>query len=281
MCPVLACLKYHPAYSHLLLDFTVNVDQDVDEPWPLEVYGHDGKATNVTMEPGDMILYESHSVIHGRPFPLKGRYFANVFVHFEPIGSLDPNAESWYDPKLDLPPYLIPGSKWEADWRSKNSDGWKGVRLGHWGGVVGTVYCRSSIIRADNADFKRILSSSTFLLFVLAKHYMDARTAARKGDLTALKRLAKANPTAFSTPDDMGWTPFHEAIRVGNKECIETILYAPGSGQHLNRLTYTGVTPLNIAREFLGNDHEVTQFLVNMGAVDKHPNRKGAERDEL
>lgn len=28
----------------------------VDEPWPLEVYGHDGKATNVTMEPGDMVL---------------------------------------------------------------------------------------------------------------------------------------------------------------------------------------------------------------------------------
>jgi len=63
----------------------------------LEVYGHDGKATNgefhvvyaylhlttfvlltdpmsylivvvatVTMEPGDMVLYESHSVIHGK-----------------------------------------------------------------------------------------------------------------------------------------------------------------------------------------------------------------------
>ena len=80
----------------------VQVDQDVDEPWPLEVYGHDGTATNVTMEPGktlvsnykkttrflfllydthcvsfylwfvnvkcsgEMVLYESHSVIHGR-----------------------------------------------------------------------------------------------------------------------------------------------------------------------------------------------------------------------
>ena len=87
----------------------VQVDQDVDEPWPLEVYGHDGIARNITMEPGtlmvyfgtirrmqtlflilsptyipcvcvcvycflrlnieysgDMVLYESHSVIHGR-----------------------------------------------------------------------------------------------------------------------------------------------------------------------------------------------------------------------
>jgi hypothetical protein len=29
------------------------------------VIGHDGKATNVTMEPGDLVLYESHSVLHG------------------------------------------------------------------------------------------------------------------------------------------------------------------------------------------------------------------------
>jgi prolyl 4-hydroxylase len=115
--------------------FLVNVDQDVDEPWPLEVYGHDGKATNVTMAPGDMVLYESHSVIHGRPFPLKGSYYANVFVHFEPIGSLGRTTSStgevkedpMYDPELDLPPYLVPGSVWEADWRSKNPTGWKGV----------------------------------------------------------------------------------------------------------------------------------------------------------
>lgn len=29
------------------------------------------------MEPGDMVLYESGSLIHGRPFPLKGRYYAS------------------------------------------------------------------------------------------------------------------------------------------------------------------------------------------------------------
>ena len=64
----------------------INIDQDVDEPWPLEVLGHDGIARNITMRPGDMILYESHSVIHGRPFPLEGRFMANVFEHFEPVG---------------------------------------------------------------------------------------------------------------------------------------------------------------------------------------------------
>lgn len=42
----------------------IQVSQDVDEPWPIEVYSHDGKAYNVTMEPRDMVLYESHTVVN-------------------------------------------------------------------------------------------------------------------------------------------------------------------------------------------------------------------------
>lgn len=50
----------------LVTSAIINVDQDVDEDWPLEVIGHDGVAYNVTMKPGDMIFYESHSIIHGK-----------------------------------------------------------------------------------------------------------------------------------------------------------------------------------------------------------------------
>ncbi len=81
-----AVLATHVDRMPLISSAIVNVAQDVDEPWPIEVIGHDGRAHNVTMEPGDMVLYESHSVLHGRPFPLKGRYFANIFIHFEPTG---------------------------------------------------------------------------------------------------------------------------------------------------------------------------------------------------
>jgi len=48
----------------LVISAIVNVAQDVED-WPLEVYGHDGRVYNITMEPGDMVLYESHSIIHG------------------------------------------------------------------------------------------------------------------------------------------------------------------------------------------------------------------------
>ena len=56
----------------LVASAIVNVAQEVREPWPLEVIDHSGRAVNVTIEPGEMILYESHSVIHGRPYPLQG-----------------------------------------------------------------------------------------------------------------------------------------------------------------------------------------------------------------
>jgi prolyl 4-hydroxylase len=115
-----AVLAPHVDRLPLVSSAIINVDQDVDEPWPLEVIGHDGKAHNVTMLPGDLVLYESHSVIHGRPFPLKGRFMANVFIHFEPIGPIDGELEIG---KSDLPPYIIPGSSEEPNWRKKNPDG--------------------------------------------------------------------------------------------------------------------------------------------------------------
>ena len=49
----------------LVASAMIPVAQQVDEPWPLEVYNHDGQAHNITLEPGDMFLFESHSVIHG------------------------------------------------------------------------------------------------------------------------------------------------------------------------------------------------------------------------
>merc|ERR1712183_577891 len=125
----------------------INVDQDVDEPWPLEVIGHDGRAVNVTMEPGDMVLYESHSVIHGRPFPMNGRYYANLFVHFEPNGHTRRHHNHETDAGEDvakkyrdalsrgsgghetdqdgLPDYIVKGTPEEDHWRQTHPNGRK------------------------------------------------------------------------------------------------------------------------------------------------------------
>jgi hypothetical protein len=81
------------------------------------------------MEPGDMVFYESHSLIHGRPFPLKGRYMANIFVHFEPF-DVNENNVAEADTKFQmeayraLPLYILPGSPEEENWREENPHGW-------------------------------------------------------------------------------------------------------------------------------------------------------------
>ena len=82
------------------------------------------------MQPGDMVLYESHSVIHGRPFPMKGRSFVNVFLHFQPIGPLD-DVEQWGPggEKGDLPPYVIPGGQWESEYRISGTKKWSVVSI--------------------------------------------------------------------------------------------------------------------------------------------------------
>jgi hypothetical protein len=61
------------------------VDDDND-PWTLEVYGFDGKRYNIALKPGDMVLYEGHALIHGRPKPLspEGAKYINAFCHFRP-----------------------------------------------------------------------------------------------------------------------------------------------------------------------------------------------------
>jgi hypothetical protein len=71
----------------LVSSVIINVDQDVDEDWPLEVYDHDGIAHNITLLPSEMLFYESATVIHGRPFPLHGKVSAaqSMFVLFRSL----------------------------------------------------------------------------------------------------------------------------------------------------------------------------------------------------
>jgi hypothetical protein len=81
-----AVMMPHVDRLPLVASAMICVANDVDEPWPTELYDHDGRAHNVTLEPGDMLLFESHSVVHGHPFPLVGRFQALLFIHFEPTG---------------------------------------------------------------------------------------------------------------------------------------------------------------------------------------------------
>ena len=228
-----AMLAPHVDRMPLVSSAIINVDQDVDEPWPLEVIGHDGVARNVTMEPGDLVLYESHSVIHGRQFPLKGRFMANIFIHFEPIGPIGGQVQT----SGELPPYLIPGSPEEPNWRRSNP---RGHRVK---GYQGSFTTGSTELHhhALSGDFEKLKAA-------LDKHGQEDVVNAR---------------------DANGWTALHEAVREGTS--IEAVQLLLDHGAEVNARTgknENGQSPLVLAKQFHGQDHAVTKLLESRGAKE-------------
>jgi prolyl 4-hydroxylase len=258
-----AVLSPHIDRLPLVTSCIVNVAQDVDEPWALEVIGHDGKASNVTLEPGEMILYESQSVLHGRPFPLKGRYYANVFLHFEPHGHTERfNDKETRDPSLaakeryvhalakpsppsqkyDIPDYIQAGSAQEKKWKQEY--------------IFQAVEPKKTPKQAV-AKAKPFIKST-------------AHSAASGGDLATIKKLQKTDKQALLAPDRNGWKPIHEAARSGETEIVD-ILIKEGADVNERTNNGTGGTPLWWAQQLFDEAHPVVQLLLRNGAVNVAP----------
>ena len=81
--------------SHIIGSI-INVNQDVNEPWPLEIYDHDGHLHEMYLEPGDMLIYESAKLKHSRDKLFDGKYYCNIFFHYKPVG-WDEYRSKWID----------------------------------------------------------------------------------------------------------------------------------------------------------------------------------------
>ena len=68
-----------------IISAIINVAKDLDQDWPLVIEDHFYRKHEVFLEPGEIIYYESARLLHGRPYPMQGRSFANIFCHFTPI----------------------------------------------------------------------------------------------------------------------------------------------------------------------------------------------------
>lgn len=87
-----AILKCHrDRLATHIIGAIINVSQDVDEDWPLVIYDHQHRRHSILLKPGEIAFYESGSLIHGRPSPLNGNAFANVFCHFKPVDYVPKN----------------------------------------------------------------------------------------------------------------------------------------------------------------------------------------------
>lgn len=220
----------------------INVAQDVDEDWPLEVYGRDGLAYNVTMQPGDMVLYESHSLIHGRPFPLKGKYFANIFIHFQPTGKLLHQRDTPVVTDVGdegLPIYILKGSPEEEHWLQQHPSKSQRMRV------------RESPAAA-------------------ATPLEQIAHAAATGDVDTIIEFASKEKHLLHQTDKNGWMPIHEAARGGHVDVVKLLVE---HGADINSRTHagTGSTPMNLAVESHGLEHEIVEYFSSLGALNIGP----------
>jgi len=247
-------LATHVDRMPLVSSAILNVAQDTDEPWPIEVYAHDGRAYNVTMEPGDMVLYESHSVLHGRPFPLKGRYYANVFIHFEPTGhslrheakeaaaqaakgGQDRLAAGGHEADMTdgLPPYIKRGSIEEERW------------------------FRSHPRKARHSKEDSFETGST-----------AAHRAAQEGDAARLGEVIAKLGHLLDAKDANGWTPLHEGARGGHEDVVK-LLVEKGADVNSRTREGTGETPLYTSIQANGEDHPISRLLASLGGISVGP----------
>lgn len=155
---------------------------------------------------------------------------ANVFIHFEPMGPIGGQVQT----TGDLPPYVIPGSDTEREWRQQNPQGHK--LMGQRGiFTTGSTELHHHVILGDFDKFKEAVDKH--------EHLVNVR-------------------------DRNGWAALHEAVRTGKLPFIELLL---NRGADVNMRTDTesddgGDSPLSLAIHYHGDDHEVTKLLKSRGA---------------
>lgn len=261
-----AVLLPHVDRLPLVASAMLNVAQDVDEPWPCEIYDHDGVAHNVTLDPGDMLLFESHSILHARPFPLKGQYYAMLFIHFEPTGhslrhspdvdvAVDNVDEQYKQASKDgaggqsathknLPPYIKKESPEEEHWKMRHPEGW-----------VEPTYMAGNKRKPAMAP--------------------RAHQAAAEGDTKAVDRILsesrdKREMEIINDRNDKGWQPIHEGAANGHTEVVELLVE---HGADINTRTEggKGATPLHLAEQNFGSFHPLVKYLKSLGGLNVGP----------
>jgi len=272
-----AILATHLDRLPLVTSAIMQIDQDVDEPWPIEVVGHDGKAYNVTLEPGEVALYESHTVLHGRPFPLQGNYFANIFVHFIPVDDDGQNEAgvnfNWqkdarreessgtyktYDFPTPPPHAVSAAAAAEA---SKLS---VAVPLKLFADAAGPSPPPALRRRKQPEEGHQVKNGEDFGADAFTTGTAtSAHVAAAAGDVDALLKDLRYHPNNVHAGDANLWTPLHEGARAGALDVVTALVKA---GADVAARTISGSTALWLAKHY--HHIEVAEYLEGIGAPE-------------
>mmetsp|Transcript_12585 Transcript_12585/g.22809 ORF Transcript_12585/g.22809 Transcript_12585/m.22809 type:complete len:229 (-) Transcript_12585:228-914(-) len=224
-----------------------------------------------------MLLFESHSIIHSKPWPLKGRYYAMMFMHFEPTGhhlSTKHNLRLKNEEKIrmtkidteykvhnedgvggqtavrgEFPPYIKRESPEEEHWKKMNPNGWKEPAS------------LRSVAHEDKGLFHRAASVGNVQKL---KHEIETATwqdASRKHTQKSL---------LISERDEHGWQPIHEGAFGGHLDVVHLLVK---NGADINTRTHGGHggTPLHLAHKKFGDHHPLVKYLKSIGGLNVGP----------
>lgn len=221
--------------------------------------------------------------VTGRPFPLQGRYYANVFIHFEPIGHslrhedklAGGDAEEQYMKARemkradgatmdDLPPYIKKGTPEEKRWRQKNALGVQEVSNSD-----------KSILETHTFQTVYFGSKLCFLFRTLKMKELGTgtntpHTIAAQGRLGDLAKIAKKDKELLHQPDENGWIPLHEAVRSGH---VDVVKFLVEQGSDINARTNGGKggSAFWWARKSHDEDHPMITYMKGVGAAEIEP----------
>jgi prolyl 4-hydroxylase len=72
----------HPT-THLI-GSSLKIFSEGDDEWPL-TFLVDGQRVSVSLERGEMVIFEAVRVPHARPTPFKGKRYFGIFYHYAPL----------------------------------------------------------------------------------------------------------------------------------------------------------------------------------------------------
>lgn len=254
-------LSTHVDRLPLVASCIINVDQDLDEPWPIEVYSHDGQAYNITMAPGDMVLYESSTILHGRVTPLKGRSYANIFVHFKPYNH---DAFNMIDQKESAHKTLNP--KYSGfDYHNLDSQSARRRSLRKQSAAVKQPHTPGGSDAAELFNNEYDFGYTTPLQIAV----YDQDIPKIRALYEEYYKSAESSPPGYdiNEPNSYGWTPLHMAVRTGNLDVVRLLVEEYGAD--VNALSKYGGTPLFWSKRVLSPIHKVTKYLLNIDALDE------------
>ena len=144
-----------------VISVIMNIGQDVEEDWPLFIMNNKGEENMINLAPGPMVFYESARLmlcplfsicgcgllsfvipiydfflrlVHGRQRPLRGSFYDNIFIHYQPKGL-------WYTSNIQPDDPVSKISAEAVRWSQRNIEAEMEM------GFLGNLFFQGSILR--------------------------------------------------------------------------------------------------------------------------------------